>query len=89
MPARFTNKSEMCPLLWVAAVNRIGQLIGGRWAWPAPLYALPPVRWAEECVYRWVADNPHRLARWGVTPECERPGVDCGTVQKVHRRINF
>ena len=61
-----------------AAVNRMGHIIGGRWAWLVAPYALPPVRWVEERLYRWIADNRHRLARWGVTPECEQPGGRCG-----------
>ena len=61
-----------------AALNRIARVIGGRWAWLAAPYALPPARWVEERVYRWIADHRRCLARWGVTPECERPGGRCG-----------
>lgn len=61
-----------------AALNQIFRIIGDRWAWLAVPYAVPPVRWAEEHVYRWIADHRTMLARWGTVPECERPGARCG-----------
>jgi predicted DCC family thiol-disulfide oxidoreductase YuxK len=60
-----------------AAVNRVLSELGGFWAIVAQAYRVPPFRWLEDRGYRWMADNRPRLARAGVTPECERPGVPC------------
>lgn len=59
-----------------AAVNRVLRELGG-WRLLALPYAVPPLRWCEEGFYRWFARHRARFARWGVTPECERPGVQC------------
>lgn len=53
-----------------AAINRIWEELGGGWKWLAALYRLPPVRWLEDRVYRWVAANRSWLSRyWGAEPE--------------------
>ena len=41
-----------------------------------PLYLVPGVRWVQDRVYRWVAENRYRLR--GVTPWCEQHPGDCG-----------
>ena len=56
-----------------AAINRTLHELGGGWRLVARLYALPGLRWAEDLGYRWFARHRGRFARWGVTPECERP----------------
>lgn len=60
-----------------AAINRLAQEFGGRWQLGMVLYRIPPLRWAEDAAYRWLADNRGRFARWGVTPECEQPESGC------------
>lgn len=60
-----------------AALNRVLEELGGGWRLLAAVYGLPPLAAAEEAIYRWVAANRERLAWFGVTPECERPGVAC------------
>ncbi|MBI3242130.1 MAG: DUF393 domain-containing protein [Chloroflexi bacterium] len=61
-----------------AAANRVLAELSGLWPALAALYALPPVRWIEDCLYRWVAENRARLSGfWGATPECEVKGVEC------------
>ena len=61
-----------------AAINRVLVELAGPWARLGAAYRLPPVRWAENLGYAWVARNRHRFTRWGVTPECQEPGVSCG-----------
>ena len=46
-----------------AAVNRIFQILGGAWAWIAAIYKLPPIRWIEDRLYRWIADHRTWLSR--------------------------
>jgi predicted DCC family thiol-disulfide oxidoreductase YuxK len=60
-----------------AALNRVLEELGGGWRLLAAVYGVPPLAAAEEAIYRWVAANRERLAWFGVTPECERPGVAC------------
>jgi len=60
-----------------AALNRALVELGGGWRRLAQLYRLSLVRRAEDAVYHWFAANRGRFARWGATPGCERPGVDC------------
>lgn len=50
---------------------------GGGWARVAAAYRIPPLRWALDRGYAWFAANRHHFARWGVVPECERPGAAC------------
>ncbi len=60
-----------------AALNRVVGEFGGPWRLALLLYRVPPVKWAEDLAYRWLAAHRGRFARWGVTPECEQPGVRC------------
>lgn len=61
-----------------AAVNHVLAVLGNPWRWLAALYRLPPLRWLEDRLYRWVAQNRHRLsALWSTTPECEQRGGAC------------
>lgn len=61
-----------------ASINRVLDEFEGGWQMLAMLYWLAgPVRRVEDLGYRWIADHRSWLAPWGVTPECERPGVEC------------
>lgn len=58
-----------------AAVNRaLDAALGVRVF--LPVYRVPPIRWAQDRVYRWVAEHRHRLR--GTTPWCTRHPEDCG-----------
>jgi len=59
-----------------AAINRVLEEVPG-WRAVALLHRLKPLGAAEEAFYRWFARNRSRFARFGVTPECERPGAGC------------
>jgi len=59
-----------------AAVNRVLAELGGVWPWLSRALWLAPLFWLEDRVYRWVAAHRHRLARWGIAPECGE-GIDC------------
>ena len=61
-----------------AAISRTLELLGGTWRLLAAPYRLRPLAALEEGAYRWVARNRQRLARFGVTPECDGPGNPCG-----------
>ena len=41
-----------------------------------PLYRLPALKFIEDKVYAWVADNRRFFP--GIRPYCERPGLPCG-----------
>lgn len=61
-----------------AAINRVLIALGGIWRWLGLAYRLPPMRWAEDLAYAWVARHRHRLSRvWGTTPACDEPDVSC------------
>lgn len=60
-----------------AAVNRVLQELGGGWTVVSKAYQIPVFRWLEDRGYRLIAANRSRLVSFGVTPECERPGVWC------------
>jgi len=60
-----------------AAVNRVLAELGAAWSRLARLYLVPPIRWAEDRAYQWVAQRRSRLWFWSTTPECERPGARC------------
>ena len=60
-----------------AAINRVLTEIGGGWRAVAALYRVPPVRAAENALYRWFSPRRSRFHRFGVTPECDEPGADC------------
>lgn len=62
----------------VEAANRILKELNSPWPTLAALVSIPPIRWIEDRLYRWVAANRSALSRWwGAVPECERPGVEC------------
>ena len=61
-----------------AAINRVLAALGGMWPAPARLYQVRPVAVIEEAAYRWFAARRSHFDRFGVTPECDRPGADCG-----------
>ena len=60
-----------------AAVNRVLGELGGGWRMIAAAYRLRPLAAIEEGMYRWFAPRRSRFRRWGVTPECDEPDVDC------------
>lgn len=61
-----------------AAINRVLEELGGVWKSLAAAYRLPPFRWLEDRLYRWVARHRHWLSSiWGAAPECEQPGIEC------------
>lgn len=60
-----------------AAVNRALLELGGAWPWVGRALCLPPLNWAEEAAYRWVAAHRGRLARWGLAPACDHPDEPC------------
>jgi predicted DCC family thiol-disulfide oxidoreductase YuxK len=60
-----------------AGINAVLRELGGPWAGLAAAGTLPGLAWCEERAYRWFARHRSRFARWGVTPECDRPGVPC------------
>ena len=67
-------------------VDESGRLTGGAeaineafryiwWARPlAPLYKLPGIRQLEDRIYRWIADNRHKMP--GATDACAVPEQD-------------
>jgi predicted DCC family thiol-disulfide oxidoreductase YuxK len=59
------------------AVNRILREWGGLWKTISLLYKIPIMGKIEDRLYRFIAVHRHRLSRWGVTPECDRPEVEC------------
>lgn len=61
-----------------AAVNRVWREMGGGWAMVARAHQLRPLASMEEAVYRWFARNRSSFHRFGVRPECDGPGSDCG-----------
>ena len=54
-----------------AAVNRVLQSLGTGWSLLAQAYRIAPVRWAEDSIYRWVADHRSALSFWTTTLECQ------------------
>jgi predicted DCC family thiol-disulfide oxidoreductase YuxK len=60
-----------------AAISQTLEALGGPWRLLGALLRLPGVSWLAEWVYVWVASH-RRQFRWlAVTPECDRPGVNC------------
>ncbi len=64
-------------LAGAAAVNRTLEALGGPWRLLATLLRAPGVGWLAEWAYAWVATHRRRFRWLAVTPECERPGVNC------------
>lgn len=60
-----------------AASNRVLRELGPFWIGVAGLYDLPGIAPIEEWCYAWFARNRGHFVRWGVAPECKRPGVTC------------
>jgi predicted DCC family thiol-disulfide oxidoreductase YuxK len=60
-----------------AAVSGTLEVLGGGWRLLALPYGTRPSAAVAEAAYRWVSRNRHRLARFGDTPECDRPGNPC------------
>jgi len=65
-------------LAGAAAANAVLQAMGGGWAALGYVLSLPPLAALESIGYRWFATRRSRFARFGVTPECDEPGADCG-----------
>jgi predicted DCC family thiol-disulfide oxidoreductase YuxK len=59
------------------ACNRVLRELRTPWRRLADLAAIPGALPLEERCYAWFARNRSRFVRWGITPECERPGVAC------------
>ena len=62
-----------------AAINRAMLELRGGWPWVGRMLALPPLLWLEQVVYRLVASQRGRLARWGIQPACDHPCEECST----------
>ena len=61
-----------------AAINRVWRELGGSLGLLARLYDVPLLRWIEDGVYSWIANNRQLISRlYSTVPECERPGVRC------------
>jgi predicted DCC family thiol-disulfide oxidoreductase YuxK len=60
-----------------AAVNRVLAELGHAWSFLAAAYRVPPIRWAEDRAYWWIAAHRSRLWFWSTTPECQQRGVRC------------
>lgn len=75
--AAWTIDSDGRRLEGAAAINRVLAELGGPWWVLAQLYRLPGVGALEEASYRWFAPRRSRFHRFGVTPECDQPGVRC------------
>jgi predicted DCC family thiol-disulfide oxidoreductase YuxK len=60
-----------------AALNRVLAELGGPWLLLAAVYRVPGIGAQEEALYRWFAPRRSRFDRFGVTPECDEPGVRC------------
>ena len=75
--AAWTIDREGRRLEGAAALNRVLEELGGPWSVLAGLYRLPGVDALEETLYRWFAPRRSRFQRFGVTPECDEPGVRC------------
>ena len=89
VPARFgVTREEADRAAWTfdregrlegaAAVNRVLRELGGGWAALARAHRLRPVAIVQDAVYRWFARNRSSFHRFGVRPECDEPGSDCG-----------
>lgn len=61
-----------------AAVNRVLLEVGGAWALLTLPHRFGPIARLEEFAYSWIVRNRARFHRFGITPECEEPGIDCG-----------
>jgi predicted DCC family thiol-disulfide oxidoreductase YuxK len=60
-----------------AAISGTLETLGGAWRLLALPYRARPSAKLAEVAYRSFARNRHRLARFGVTPECDGPGNPC------------
>jgi predicted DCC family thiol-disulfide oxidoreductase YuxK len=60
-----------------AAMNRVLREMGSVWSILARAYNLRPVAAIEEGAYRWFATNRSRFNRFGVSPECDQPDINC------------
>lgn len=59
------------------AINTSLRELPRPWPWVASLAQVWGVAPLERLGYRWFARNRHRFSRWGVQPECAKPGVKC------------
>jgi len=64
-------------LAGAAAISRTLEALGDPWRLLAVLLRLPGVGWLVERAYAWVASHRRQLRWLAVTPECDRPGVNC------------
>jgi len=64
-------------LAGAAAITRTLEALGGAWRPLAALLRLPGVAGLTEQAYAWVAARRGQFRWLAVTPECDRPGVNC------------
>lgn len=60
-----------------AAISRTLEALGGPWQLLGALLRLPGISRLAERGYAWVASHRRRFRWLAVTPECDRPGVNC------------
>jgi len=75
--AAWTIDREGRRLDGAAALNRVLAELGGPWSLLAAVYRVPGIGALQEALYRWFAPRRSRFHRFGVTPECDEPGVRC------------
>ena len=75
--AAWTIDREGRRLDGAAALNRVLAELGGPWSVLAAVYRVPGIGALQEALYRWFAPRRSRFHRFGVTPECDEPGVRC------------
>ena len=61
-----------------AAANLVLRELGPPWALITRLSHLPGAIKIQGWTYAWLTRNRGHFDRWGITAECQQPGVSCG-----------